>query len=113
MILLINILLLLNMETSLIKKGREREKEENVYSAWGVNHSSLPVFSWKGPLATSNYLSARTSKGLVPRDQLRTIQAESIAARNPRAIPVPIGQKGYEGDRKQRIKINYLSVEGN
>ena len=40
------------------------------------------------------YLSARTSKGLVPRDQLRTIQAESIAARKPRAIPVPIGQKG-------------------
>lgn len=40
------------------------------------------------------YLSARTSRGLAPRDQLRTIQAESIAARKPRAIPVPIGQKG-------------------
>lgn len=41
------------------------------------------------------YLSARTSKGLAPSDQLRTIQAESIAAKNPLAIPVPIGQNGY------------------
>lgn len=40
------------------------------------------------------YLSARTSKGLAPSDQLRTIQAESIAAKNPLAIPVPIGQNG-------------------
>lgn len=51
-------------------------------------------------MASSHYLSARTSKGLVPRDQLRTIQAESIAARKPRAIPVPIGQKGCKGKRQ-------------
>lgn len=63
------------------------------------------------PSVTSCYLSARTSKGLVPRDQLRTIQAESIAARKPRAIPVPMGQKGCEEDRKQRIKMNYLLRE--
>lgn len=49
------------------------------------------------------YLSARTSKGLVPRDQLRTIQAESIAARKPRAIPVPIGQKGWKGTENTEL----------
>lgn len=62
-------------------------------------------------MASPHYLSARTSKGLVPRDQLRTIQAESIAARKPRAIPVPIGQKGCKGDMC-RVKVTQLLKEG-
>lgn len=60
----------------------------------------------EAPMASSYYLSARTSKGLVPRDQLRTIQAESIAARKPRAIPVPIGQKGCKGEI-HRVKVTH------
>lgn len=85
----------------------------NLCSVLRANHSPLHFFSQKEPLVTSHYLSARTSKGLVPRDQLRTIQAESIAARKPRAIPVPIGQKGYQGDIKQIIKIIYILKERN
>lgn len=65
----------------------------------------------EAPMASSHYLSARTSKGLVPRDQLRTIQAESIAARKPRAIPVPIGQKGCKGKR-HRVQVTQLLQEG-
>lgn len=44
------------------------------------------------------HLSANTSRGDAPCAQLFTIQAESMAARKPLAMPVPIGQKGY---RKQ------------
>lgn len=72
--------LLLNKNISSIKK----EKPE----------TSLQLMLHLIAEGPCGYLSARTSKGLVPRDQLRTIQAESIAARKPRAIPVPIGQKG-------------------
>lgn len=50
------------------------------------------------------YLSARTSKGPVPWDQLRTIQAESMAARKPLAIPVPIGQNGCKLPEKRKKK---------
>lgn len=63
-------------------------------------------------MAYSHYLSAKTSKGLVPRDQLRTIQAESIAARKPRAIPVPIGQKGCKKKRDTRVQVIQLLKEG-
>lgn len=41
------------------------------------------------------HLSANTSRGDAPCAQLFTIHAESMAARKPRAMPVPIGQKGY------------------
>lgn len=97
------------MKASSLKKGRERREKEPALCLQGT--SLITPFSHQRTLATPHYLSARTSKGLVPSDQLRTIQAESIAARKPRAIPVPIGQKGYYGDIKQRIKINYLSKE--
>lgn len=46
------------------------------------------------PVQVCLHLSARTSSGAAPWAQLRIIQAESRAARNPRATPVPIGQKG-------------------
>lgn len=87
------------MKASSIKTGREREGRKPVACLRG-KPCATPSFLAEETLAALHYLSARTSKGLVPRDQLRTIQAESIAARKPRAIPVPIGQKGYEGDRK-------------
>ena len=45
------------------------------------------------------HLSASISRGFLPCAQLLTIQAVSKAARNPRAQPVPIGQKGC----KQKI----------
>lgn len=41
------------------------------------------------------YLSARTFICGVSFPQLLTIHAASKAARKPRAIPVPKGQKGY------------------
>lgn len=42
-----------------------------------------------------SYRSAKTSRGDFPWAQLRTIHAESMPAKKPLAIPVPIGQKGY------------------
>lgn len=84
-----------------MKISNKKEKEGRTCALLEEHTARHSQFLTKGTLATFRYLSARTSKGLVPRDQLRTIQAESIAARKPRAIPVPIGQKGYQGDIKQ------------
>lgn len=42
-----------------------------------------------------SHLSASTSRGVFPWAQLFTIQPESMAARKPRAMPVPMGQKGW------------------
>lgn len=50
------------------------------------------------------HLSASTSKGVFPWAQLFTIQPESMAAKKPRAIPVPIGQKGWRDDSKHCIQ---------
>lgn len=41
------------------------------------------------------HLSASTSMGALPCDQLFAIQAVSNAARKPRAHPVPMGQNGW------------------
>lgn len=52
------------------------------------------------------HLSASTSRGVFPWAQLFTIQPESMAARKPRAMPVPMGQKGCRHNqiRPQRGK---------
>lgn len=47
------------------------------------------------------HLSARTFRCGRPIPQLLTIHAVSKAARNPRAIPVPRGQKGYGTEHKK------------
>ncbi len=53
----------------------------------------------------SSDLSARTFEGVLPWPQLRTIQAVSMAARKPRAIPVPIGQNGYKKELCKYTKM--------
>lgn len=57
------------------------------------------------------HLSARTSRGASPWAQLLIIQAESRAARKPRATPVPIGQNGCRQPGAQvKHLTGYLSV---
>lgn len=51
------------------------------------------------------YLSARTCICAVPFPQLLTIHAVSKAARKPRAIPVPKGQKGYTHQKLRYYKV--------
>lgn len=69
------------------------------------------------------HLSASTSSGVFPWAQLFTIQPESMAARKPRAIPVPIGQKGWRhnstahsitkyGQRRTKDKKNTKTKQG-
>lgn len=59
------------------------------------------------------YLSARTCICGVPFPQLLTIHAASKAARKPRAIPVPKGQKGYTHQTPVYYKIKNVAVSTN
>ena len=79
------------------KEQGEGEEEEALGLHYEYIHSPL------------THLSANTSKGLFPWAQLRTIQAESMPARKPRAMPVPIGQKGCRNRRKNKKYIRLLS----
>lgn len=64
-----------------------------LYKCESKNGTDLSVCASVFP---HHHLSARTSRGVFPWAQLLTIQPESMAAKKPRAMPVPMGQNGCE-----------------
>lgn len=62
--------------------------------------TALVIKSWIWGISCLSHLSASTSMGALPCDQLFAIQAVSNAARKPRAHPVPMGQNGWRNKDK-------------